>query len=751
VGLEGSYVAAVVPSTHMRTRLLLGAIPVALAASVRSVPAQDRVLPEVYAARIPDSDSSPIRLDGVLTEAVWQTAPVASGFRQREPFEGDLATEDTEVRILYDGATLYIGIVARDRDPGSIISRILQRDRIMDTDFSGEPEFAGDDAIAILFDPFHDHRNAMVFATNPNGAEFDATITDEGREINIDWRGVWQVKAQITNQGWSAEFAIPFRTLRFPGGDSEEPWGFNVYRVIRRKNEEALWSAWSRDNEGFARVSRAGHLHGLTDLPRVSANLDIKPYFLGGGTSEQVSDTVRESDPQLKVGGDLKYEVTPGLVLDVTVNTDFAQVEVDDEQVNLTRFSLFFPEKRDFFLENSGIFEFGNRGRFEAPPFLLFFSRRIGISDDGEVPILGGLRFTGRAGNQTIGLMDVVTNDAFGIPTTNWAVARVKRDIGGANYIGAMITDRRSKADWNLAAGADFSWWATSTLNLQGFAARTSTSGGGGEDWAYRLAADYDTGVFGLNTAAMFVGPEATTDMGFITRKDIRRFDAFARLTPRPQLLGLRKIDIFIQGQYITRTDWVTQDWLTAVAIAPDWNSGDEITFIGGPAFTRLDEGFDLTDDLSIPPGDYDAGEIGWFARTSSNRPVFLESNGTYAQYFGGTLFSANGSLTATLNRHLSLTGGYTYNDVDTPYGAFRADIGSLRMSYAFSTNLFANALIQYNSLDNKVSANVRINFIHSPGSDLFIVFNELRGNNRSLWAFEARGAVVKITYLARI
>ncbi len=735
----------------MRTCLLFGAIPVALTASVRPLPAQDLVLPEVYAARIPDSASSPIRLDGALTEAVWQTAPVASGFRQREPLEGDLATEETEVRILYDGTTLYIGIVARDRDPRSVISRILQRDRIMETNFSGELEFTGDDAVAIIFDPFHDHRNAMVFATNPNGAEFDATITDEGREINIDWRGVWEVKAQVTDQGWSAEFAIPFRTLRFPGGDSGEPWGFNVYRVIRRKNEEVLWSAWSRDNEGFSRVSRAGHLHGLTDLPRPGGNLDIKPYFLGGGTSEQVSDTVRESDPQLKVGGDLKYEVTPGLVLDVTVNTDFAQVEVDDEQVNLTRFSLFFPEKRDFFLENSGIFEFGNRGRFEAPPFLLFFSRRIGISDDGEVPILGGLRFTGRAGNQTIGLMDVVTNDVFGVPITNWAVARVKRDIGGANYIGAMITDRRSKTDWNLAAGADFSWWAASTLNLQGFAARTSTSEGGGEDWAYRLAADYNTGVFGLNTAVMFVGPEATADMGFITRTDVRRFDIFARLTPRPQVLGLRKIDIFIQGQYLTRADWVTQDWGGQLAIAPDWNSGDEITFIGGPGFTRIDEAFDLTDDVSIPPGDYDAGSFGWFARTSSNRPVFLASNGTYAQYFGGTLFTANGSLTATLNRHFSLTGGYTYNDVDTPYGAFRADIGSLRLSYAFSTNLFANALIQYNSLDNKVSANVRINFIHSPGSDLFIVFNELRGNDRSLWAFEARGAVVKITYLARI
>jgi hypothetical protein len=365
--------------------------------------------------------------------------------------------------------------------------------------------------------------------------------------------------------------------------------------------------------------------------------------------------------------------------------------------------------------------------------------------------MIGGLRFTGRAGNQTIGLLNVVTNDAFGIPATNWAVVRVKRDIGGANYIGAMVTDRRSKTDWNLAAGADFSWWATSKTNVQGFAARTSTSEGGGEDWAYRLAGDYATGVFGFNASALFVGPEATADMGFITRTDIRRFDTFTRLTPRPPVLGLRKIDIFIRGQYLTRTDWVTQDWAARLAIGPIWNSGDGATFFGGPGFTRIDDGFDLTGDLSIPPGDYDAGEIGWFANTSRNRSVFLESRGTYSQYFDGTLLTAGGSLTVTLNRHLGVTTGYTYNRIDTPYGSFRADIGSLRLSYAFSTALFVNALIQYNSLENKVSANVRINFIHTPGSDLFVVFNELRGSERSLWDFDARGAVVKITYLARI
>ena len=407
----------------MRTIFPVGAMSIALSIAVRPALAQEGGVPEVRAVRI--ADSITIRLDGELNESVWQTAPIGTGFRQQEPFEGEPATERTDVRILFNGSTLYIGILAHDRDPSGIIARILQRDRIMASNFQGQPQFAGDDAVAILFDPFHDHRNATIFATNPNGAEFDALLTDEGREFNIDWRGVWDVRSAITDEGWSTEFAIPFRTLRFPSGDQGEPWGFNIYRVIRRKNEEVLWSAWSRDNEGFQRVSRAGHIEGMVDLPAPGANADIKPYFLGGGISEQVSDTVRESDPQLKAGGDLKVEVTRGLVLDVTVNTDFAQVEVDDEQVNLTRFSLFFPEKRDFFLENSGIFEFGNRGFFEAPPFLLFFSRRIGISDDGVVPMIGGLRFTGRTGKQTVGLLNVVTNSTSDVPTTNWAVALI--------------------------------------------------------------------------------------------------------------------------------------------------------------------------------------------------------------------------------------------------------------------------------------------------------------------------------------
>jgi hypothetical protein len=735
----------------MRRRLLGLLLPAVLGTSPRTADAQADARPSVRAVRLPDGAGA-IQVDGILSEPAWQSTQVATGFRQREPLEGEPATEATEVRIVYDGTTLYVGVLARDRDPDRVISRILQRDRVMLAEqFFGEPIFAGDDGVAVLLDPFHDHRNAVLFATNPNGAEFDALITDEGREFNIDWRGVWEVRAQRTPEGWSAEFAIPFRTLRFPAASIEQTWGLNVVRMIRRKNEEVLWSAWSRSNEGLQRVSRAGHLEGLVDLPRPGLNAEVKPYLLVGGLQEVDSLGVRDSDPELKLGGDLKFEVTSGLVLDLTLNTDFAQVEVDDEQVNLTRFSLFFPEKRDFFLENAGIFEFGARGVFEPPPFLLFFSRQIGIHDDGVVPMIGGVRLTGRVGGQTVGLLNVVTDQAFDQPATNFAVARVKRDIGGANYVGGMLTDRRTKDGWNTAGGADFSWWPASALNVQGFVAGTGTSGPGGDDWAYRVALDYNQSTWGVSAGQLFVGPEAVADMGFITRENIRRSQSLVRLTPRPPVAGLRKIDVFLNGEYITRPDGVLQDWGAGIAVSPEWNSGENLALYAFPGFTRLDEEFELTDDIFIPPGDYDGGQYGFFANSSPNRPVRLDLNGSWQPFYDGTLVNLASAVTVNPDPHLALTAGYAYNDAKTPFGDVRADIGTLRVSYAFSTRVFLNALVQYNGLDDELSANIRFNFIHRPGSDLFIVLNEVRGSSQSIWDFDNRGAVVKITYLARL
>ncbi len=448
--------------------------------------------PTVRAVRL-DEDLGQIEIDGLLDEAAWVSATPASEFRQREPLEGVPATEETEVRVLYDADNLYIGILARDREPDSVIARILQRDKLMVDGFDGH-RFAGDDGVAILLDPFLDRKNAVVFATNPNGAEFEALITDESPRFNVDWRAVWSVRATRTRSGWSAELSIPFRTLRYPRGSGSGPWGFNVFRFIRRKNEQTLWAAWTREQGGFHRVSRAGDLVGLEQLPRRGLNIELKPYGLAGVTQERDPATAPiETDRTADVGVDLKWEVHPGLVLDATVNPDFAQVEADDEQVNLTRFDLFFPEKREFFLENAGIFDFGARGFDGPPPFLLFFSRTIGLSEDGGIPVRGGVRLSGRLGRQTLGFLDVVTGSALGEPLTNYGVLRVKRDVGGSNYVGAIVTDRRREHESNSGAGFDASLWPTGSLNLQAFFARTFTTGPGGDDNAYRLAADYSS------------------------------------------------------------------------------------------------------------------------------------------------------------------------------------------------------------------------------------------------------------------
>ncbi|MFH1764298.1 MAG: DUF5916 domain-containing protein, partial [Gemmatimonadota bacterium] len=402
----------------------------------------------LQALRISPVVSQAFRLDGLLAETVWSEAAAITRLVQTEPLEGEAATEGTEVLVLYDDENLYIGIRALDSEPDRIARRILQRDKIMEKDpFEGRPIFAGDDAVAILLDPFDDNRNGYVFATNANGAEFDALLADEGKEFNVDWRGVWEVAGASTEEGWSAEFKIPLRTLRYPN-PSAEPWGFNVFRMIRRKNETVLWQAWSRDDGGFHRVSQAGNLEGIRDLPAAGRNLEVKPFVLGGIRQTREDDGSLSRTMETSIGLDLKTEVRPGLVLDLTLNTDFAQVEVDDEQVNLTRFGLFFPEKRDFFLENSGIFDFGVQGNpFEPPQFQMFFSRKIGIEEDEEevVPILGGGRLTGRLGGQTVGLLTVVTDEVKDlVPREVFSVVRVKRDVGANNYLGLMATDRRS-------------------------------------------------------------------------------------------------------------------------------------------------------------------------------------------------------------------------------------------------------------------------------------------------------------------
>ncbi len=702
--------------------------------------------PSVHAHHV----TEPIQVDGRLNEPPWAQAPTASDFRQREPREGEPATEPTEVLVLYDDKTLYVGVRAFDSEPGAVIARILQRDRIIRESMDGRARFSGDDAVALVLDPFHDRRNAFVFATNPNGAEYDGLITDESPAYNTEWRGVWEVAARRTAEGWSAEFAIPFRTLRYPPGNGPQTWGFNVERMIRRKNEQTLWSAWTRGEGGLNRISQAGTLVGLADLPRSRLNLDVKPYGLVGLTKERQDDGTVPTERLTSIGLDAKWEVRPGLVLDGTLNPDFAQVEADEEIVNLTRFDLFLPEKREFFLENAGVFEFGGRGFFEPPPFLLFFSRRIGIVEDGEIPVMGGVRLSGRAGRQTIGLLNVLTDAAWGEPRTNFATLRLKRDVGTSGYVGAMLTDRRHEHDAETDAGVDFSLWPTPRLNVTGFAAVTSAYEDREADKAYRLGAVYRSDRIFAQAQHLLVGPDAETGMGFVTRTDIRRTNGFGQYVFRPSLLGLRQLEVFTGGTWITRVTGEEQDGEAFAGTSFEWDSGETLAFFFEGGFTQLDEAFDLADRIPVPVGRYDVRRLTVFGGTSPSRRVGVRLAASVSEQWDGHMSLLDIGSRVSLGKHLSTGVGWTVSQADLPGGSFTAHVVGLRASWAFSTRLVTRAYVQYNSLDQKWITNLRLHFIHRPGSDLYVVFNDEQGEEDAPGRLIGRGFAVKGSWLIR-
>jgi hypothetical protein len=442
--------------------------------------------------------------------------------------------------------------------------------------------------------------------------------------------------------------------------------------------------------------------------------------------------------------------VRPGLVIDATINADFAQAEVDDAQVNLTRFDLFLPEKREFFLENSGIFEFGVRGNGEPPPFLMFFSRRIGISDTGVVPLLGGVRLSGRAGRQTLGVLHAITDEAYGQARQAHTVARLKRDVGSSGYLGGMVTRVGGPDSTNLAGGFDWSLWPTKTLNVQGFAARTSNPSGG-DATAYRLGVDYQTDRIGFSGQHLYIGPNTQADLGFVTRTDIRRNHGLLRLTARPGGFGLRTVNLMVVGEYITRTDGELQDWTTGPALGFNWNSGESVTPYLKAGRTRLDVGFQLGGRLPVSPGGYRTLDLGLIASTSTARWISGTAHLIRQQVYDGRIVTATLSARVAAGARAFIDAAFTHGDVALPAGRFTTNLVSLQTAYSFSTRLSATARVQYSELDGRVTTSARLEYQYRPGSDLFVVLEDGRSSGNVTALPDQRAAVVKFTWLARL
>ena len=670
--------------------------------------------------------TEPIKIDGRLDEPSWFHATVATDFRQQEPNEGHPASEKTEVRLLVDDKHLYVGVHSFDSEP----SRINAREMVRDATFSN------DDKVEILLDTYHDRRNAYRFAVNPLGTQQDALITDEGRDVNLSWDAPWISSGRIDETGWIVEIAIPLTTLRFTEGT--KAWGLNFARIIRRKNEENLWSSWQR-SFGLERVSQAGELIGVEEIKRRRL-LQVKPYASGGWREgvPLIGEPGFDAGMQAKAGLEVaKVGITPSLTAEFTANPDFGQAEVDTQIVNLTRFSVFFPEKRDFFLENAGIFLFG---RAEANQ--LFFTRRIGLTDDGApVPIDYGAKITGKAGSYNVGFLQVQTRklgaeaSGFGIPRQQFTVARVKRDILERSYIGAMFVNRQGATSangtaYNRGAGIDAEFNLTDHYQLKAFLMGTATPGVRSSFLSGRIDSRFENDLWRFITVYEDIGSNFNPEVGFIERKGIHQYFGQLAYKPRPRFIPyVQQMEFETQIEYYTdrsnnlATRQTELSWETIFKNSSDF-------FFRPIEYVRdvLTEPFEIRPGIVIPPGSYTFNRPRVSFTSDSSKPLVLTGRYKWGDFYSGKRDEITAGATFRPNPHLLFDISDSFNRVRLPQGDFTTNLIAGRVNYNFSRKLLTSALMQVNSAARLTAVNIRLRYIYRPNSDLFVIYNQTTG-----------------------
>jgi hypothetical protein len=706
--------------------------------------------------------TGPITIDGVLNEPDWSDAPLATHFIQNDPKEGESATYETDVRFLYDEENLYFGVVAHDDDPARIIVNDLTRD------FNAR----SGDAFGIVLDTFHDERNGFMFETNPAGAKFDAQFVNEGADFNQNWDGVWHVRSRVTEDGWVTEIAIPLKTVRF--GDADvQTWGVNFLRRTRRLNEDSYWAPLPRIHR-FTRVSLAGTIEELSGL-RPRRDIKVTPY----GKGDVNSGADLETDSNVEAGIDAKLGVGSNLRLDLTLNTDFSEVEADVQQINLTRFSLFFPEKRAFFLENSGIFRFGppadprvqqfqasfgsaaavsslRGGQSRGEDLLFFFSRRIGLSEEGEpIPVIGGGRLTGRVGSFDVGVLNIQTGEATGIDDSlaangdNFTVARVKRNVLANSDIGLIFINRENMETdhYNRGLGFDANFRITPDVNVNGYAAKTLTNGLSGDDLAGRLAWSYEGRLVEIRNAVSTLQDNFNPEVGFAPRIGVKRSSNYLGYHYRPSWWTdvLREINPHFELEYFNDQQDVVVSRYFNSHFSLQLQNGGFIEFGLNTNLEQTQDDFEIYPDVVIPPGFYTFDE--WFAMAFTDTSRTLSGNARVSTggFYSGTRNSLALGTVLKAGEKLSAQVDWSYNDIDLPEGSFDTQLVTARFAYNFSTRMFLNGLVQYNNVTEEWSSNIRFRFIHRPLSDFYVVFNDLRDETGLV---KNRAFIVKYTQL---
>jgi len=671
--------------------------------------------------------SAPI-IDGLVSgDASWSAVPPASGFWQVQPNDGLPATQRTDVYVGYTDNALYIGVMAHDDDPSGIIVSDSRRDSSLEDT----------DAFLIIIDGLLDRQNGYVFGTNAAGIEYDGQVTKEGAgdnfgsgggAFNLNWDGSWVVQASVTEEGWSAEFEIPFATLRY-GQAGVQSWGINFQRNIRRNNEITYWAPLDR-NRNLYRVSEAGTLRGIAPPPQ--RNLQITPYVLGdwqrGGT---LAGTESESDG----GVDVKYSITPSLTLDLTYNTDFAQVEADEKQLNLDRFNLFFPEKRPFFLENAGQFSVGNGQEVE-----MFFSRRIGIGSDGDlIPVEGGARLSGKLGERTnVGFLYMGTEAVAEIaPANNFAVARISQELANRSSIGAIVVSRDgdgsyllpSSQDYNRTYAIDGRLGIGDNLLLQAWVAQTETPGRRGRDDAFSLKYDYSSAEWASRMEYTEVGEDFNPEVGFLSRTEYRKGSAFLMRRIRPDdLWGLLEIRPHASYTGFWKFDGFQESGFLHLDVHWEFKSSAEIHTGYNVTKAGVITPFEIVPGVIVPADTYDHGEGQVVLFSNKSKPLSFELRTVAGGQFGGDRLSISPTIKYRIGETFRSELSVNYNDYDLPVpnGDFTANLMRLRLSYSFTPKIQLQSLVQYNDQTEKLGTNVRFSWLRNANSGLFLVYNEV-------------------------
>ena len=741
-------VATIASSAFGQDRGPIDGPRVPVAPEVVSRDAEGRVT--ARAVRLTD----PLVIDGVLRDPIYSQVPAISDFVQQEPNEGEPATESTELWIFFDDTNLYVSARCLDSEPGRTIANELRRD--------GD-SLNRNDNVHLVVDTFFDRRSAFAFQTNALGALGDQEVSDE-RTTNPDWNTVWDVKAARTDQGWSVEIVIPFKSLRYRAS-GPQTWGFNFQRTVRWKNERSYLSGVpaSYGGRGINKLSSAATLVGL-EVPPQGRNLEIKPYAISEVTTNRHIRPAVLNDLTADAGFDVKYGLTKGLTADFTYNTDFAQVEEDEEQVNLTRFDLFFPEKRDFFLEGQGLFAFGPAGetRFTAgnAPTLLpvvFFSRRIGLSGEHQVPILAGARMTGRVGRQALGVLNIQTKESetAGAAATNFSVLRVRRDILRRSAVGFIATNRSVSETGNhdnQVVGVDTSLAFFENVTINSYYARTRTPGRRGDDSSYLAQFAYEADRYGLNAEHLSVGNAFNPEIGFLRRETFRRTYLQGRFSPRPRSSELvRKVSGEGSFDYITDLHGTLESRAAQASARVEFNRGGFFSSDYTRTYELIKEPFEIANGVTIAPGPYSFQDVQMFYFIQPQSRVSGEVSALTGSFYGGTRTEVGYKGRVEVTAQFSIEPRVTLDWIDLPVGRFVTRLVGSRATFSLSARTAVSALVQYNSTNSTLSSNARLRWEYQPGSDLFVVYSDGRetidpGSPKLL----DRSFVVKMTRLFR-